>query len=75
MARKTIEHAADRFSTELGALFKRAFEATGAMDLYDGRPASYMQVIAQTLENQKVKIECLESMSRTIRNIIDGNVK
>ena len=59
MARKTIEHAADRFTKELGILFKRAFIATGAEDLYDGRPASYMQVILQTLERQNEKLHTM----------------
>ncbi len=73
MSRKTIEHAASHFTVELGALFKRAFKATGAMDLYDGRPASYMQVIAQTLESQGKKIDTMKSAATTVEGILKAN--
>lgn len=73
MSRKTIEYAVASLPKEQAALIKRAWKATGALDLYDGRLNSYLQVIVQTLEQQNEKMYTMKNASHTIKSILEAN--
>lgn len=73
MARKTIEYAVASLPKGQAALIKRAWKATGCMDLYDGKLNEYIGVIAQTLESQNKKIDTMKNAADTISRIIEAN--
>ena len=73
MASKTIIDAAEHFRTDIGKELIRAFKATGVIDLYNGDPLIYMQVIAQTLERQNEKLYTMRNAAHTLKSIIEAN--
>ncbi len=73
MARKTIEYAVASLQKEQAALIKRAWKATGCMDLYDGKLNMYLGVIAQTLESQNKKVDIMKSAATTVKGILEAN--
>jgi hypothetical protein len=73
MARKTIEYAVAHLASAQAALIQRAWKATRAEDLYDGRLNSYLQVIAETLEKQNEKMYTMKSAAHTLKGIIEAN--
>lgn len=56
------------------AAFKEAFEATGVMDIYDGIPVVYMNVIIQTLGERLRKIKFLEKKIRIAHEALSVGV-
>ena len=73
MARKTIEYAVASLQKEQATLIKRAWKATGCMDLYDGKLNMYLGVIAQTLESQNKKVDTMKSAATTVKGILEAN--
>ncbi len=74
MARKTIRDAVrHNFPKEQAELIIRAFNATKAMELYDGNLTQYLEVIAQTLEQQYEKLYNMRSAAATMKSILDAN--
>lgn len=57
---RTISHAVIGMKPGVKAEIKRAFHATGCMDLYGGRLEEYLTVIAQNLERKNMRVEELE---------------
>jgi hypothetical protein len=66
-----IKDAARTMPSNFSKEFLRAFEATGAEDIYGGEPIRYMQVIAQTIERQNETIEKQNKRLLDIRALSD----
>ena len=74
MARKTIRDAVrHQFPKEQAELLIRAFNATGAMELYNGNLSQYLQVIVETLEQQRQKMYTMRSAAATLKSILEAN--
>ncbi len=74
MSKKTIRDAVrNHFPKEQAELIIRIFNATKAMDLYDGDLTQYLTVIALTLEKQNEKMHTMKSASNTIKSILEAN--
>ena len=73
MANKTIRDAVRDLPRRHAELIIRAFNATKAMDMYEGELSMYLQVIVQTLEENFEKMYTMKSAVHTISSIIDAN--
>jgi hypothetical protein len=74
MAKKTIRDAVrNHFPKKQAELIIRAFNATKVVDIYDGDLSLYLEVIAQTLEQDYEKMYNMRSASITIKSIIEAN--
>jgi hypothetical protein len=69
--KRGLEKAAAQLPPEIRAAFRRAFKATGVMDLYDGDLASYLTVIASTIEHDKKRIKRFEQVGEKIYKLVE----
>ena len=63
---RTVNFAAKKLPENARKPFLRAWEAANCMDLYDGNLATYLNVIAQSLERRNEERKVLESIADDI---------
>ncbi|MCK5292942.1 MAG: hypothetical protein KAR39_13105 [Thermoplasmata archaeon] len=73
MAKKTIRDAIKGLPRRHAELIIRAFNATKAMDVYEGDLSLYLQVIVQTLEENFEKMYVMKSAATTMKSILEAN--
>lgn len=73
--KRSINHAVKKLSSEVAKEVKRAFKATNCSDIYGGELATYIAVIAQTLEEQNEAIAKLKKHTKEYVKEINGVVR
>jgi hypothetical protein len=71
MKRKTLNYAVRNLTSKQRQLIRRAFAATGVLDVYDGDLTHYLAVIAQRIEGLVEENSHLRRSVRDIRSITD----
>ena len=69
---KTINHAVKNLPKGIAHQIKRAFEATGCLDIYGGNLQQYLMIIAQVLEikNKQLAVLVSEITEKKFKEII-----
>ena len=68
---KTINHAIKNLPKDIAHQIKRAFKATGCLDIYGGNLFQYLMIIAQVLETKNKQLEIAESKFKTIIQVLE----
>lgn len=64
---ETLNHAVKNLPKDIAYQIKRAFKATGALDMYDGNLYQYLVIIAQAIE---IKNKQLDEAEKKFKKII-----
>lgn len=67
---RTINYAVKNLPKDIAHQIKRAFKATGCLDVYGGNLQQYLMVIAQMLEAKNKQLEITKNKFKTITQII-----
>jgi len=64
---KTIRDACRGMKPEVAKAFVAAFKATGCMDLYDGDPVRYLQVMQQVMRDYRETVVVVRQQYRSLK--------
>lgn len=69
--KRTINHAAKKLYPEAAKALKRAFEAAHCSDIYGGELHTYLNVIADQLENANSRVAKMKELINSVKKSLE----